>query len=95
MYAIVCFDRPDSAALRDQHRGAHQKFLSENSKKILFGGPLKNTPDGPSTGALIVVDCATRQEAEAFIAADPFHRGGVYETVSVRVFKQVFPRARS
>lgn len=95
MYAIICFDRPHSAVLRDAHRAAHQKFLSENSKKILFGGPLKNAADGPSTGALIVVDCATRQEAESFIAADPFYRAGVYETVSVRAFKQVFPQARS
>jgi uncharacterized protein YciI len=52
---------------------------------------LKNTPEGASTGALIVVDCATRPEAEAFIAADPFYRGGVYESVAVRAFKQVFP----
>ena len=41
MYAVICFDRPDSAALRDAHR---------------------------------------------------FYRGGVYESVSVRAFKQVFPR---
>jgi uncharacterized protein len=91
MYAIVCLDRPDSAALRDAHRTAHQKFLSENSSRIVFGGPLKNTPDGASTGALIVVDCATRAEAEALIGADPFYRGGVYESVAVRAFKQVFP----
>ena len=43
------------------------------------------------TGALLVVDCATREEAEAFIAADPFHRAGVYESVTVRAFRQVFP----
>lgn len=91
MYAIVCFDRPDSAALRDQHRTAHQKFLGDNSNKIVFGGPLKNTADGPSTGALIVVSCATREEAEKLIGADPFYRGGVYESVAVRAFKQVFP----
>ena len=92
MYAILCFDRPDSAALRDQHRAAHQDFLKLNNKKIVFGGPLKNTADGPSTGALIVVDCATRAEAEALIGADPFYRGGVYESVAVRAFKQVFPQ---
>ena len=91
MYAIVCFDRPDSAALRDAHRAAHQDFLKQNSKKIVFGGPLKNSPDGASTGALLVVDCATREEAEALIGGDPFYRGGVYESVAVRAFKQVFP----
>src|SRR5262247_1825614 len=63
MYAIVCFDRPDSASLRDAHRADHVKFLDLHKKQIVFGGPLKSTPDGPSTGALIVVDCATRKEA--------------------------------
>jgi uncharacterized protein len=92
MYALICFDRPDSGALRDQHRAAHQEFLQQHSGKIVFGGPLRNVPDGASTGALIVVDCATRKEAEAFIAADPFQRGGVYESVAVRAFKQVFPQ---
>jgi uncharacterized protein YciI len=93
MYAIVCFDRPDSAALRDQHRAAHQEFLKKHAEKIVFGGPLKNTPEGASTGALIVVGCATRQDAEAFIAADPFYKSGVYESVAVRAFKKVFPSA--
>ncbi len=92
MYAIVCFDRPDSAALRDEHRADHMKFLESRSQQIVFGGPFKNTPDGASTGALIVVSCATRKEAEDFIGADPFYRGGVYESVAVRAFKQVFPR---
>jgi len=91
MYAIICFDRPDSAPLRDQHRAAHQDFLKNNQHKIVFGGPLKAIGDGPSTGALIVVDCASRAEAEALIGADPFYRGGVYESVAVRAFKQVFP----
>ena len=92
MYAIVCFDRPDSASLRDTHRAAHQEFLRANSEKIVFGGPLKSHPEAASTGALIVLDCATRKDAEAFIGADPFYRNGVYESVAVRAFKQVFPQ---
>ena len=92
MYAVICFDRPDSAALRDTHRAAHMEYLNANAARIAYGGPLKNAADGPSTGALIVLDCATREEAEAIIGADPFYRAGVYESVSVRAFKQVFPR---
>jgi uncharacterized protein YciI len=91
MYAILCFDRPDSASLRDAHRTAHQEFLKQFSKQIVFGGPLKNTPEGASNGALIVVNCASRDEAQALIASDPFYRNGVYESVAVRAFKQVFP----
>ena len=94
MYAIICFDRPDSARLRDAHRAAHVEFLNANAARIVFRGPLKSAADGASTGALIVVDCATREEAEALIAADPFKKGGVYESVSIRAFKKVFPAAR-
>jgi hypothetical protein len=92
MYAIVCYDRPDSASLRDAHRAAHMEYLKTNSAKVVFGGPLKNTPDGPSTGAIIVLNCTTREQAEAFIKGDPFQRNGVYESVAVRAFKQVFPQ---
>ena len=92
MYAILCFDRPDSASLRDAHRAAHLEYLKANGEKIVFGGPLKNAPEGASTGALMVVSCPTRKEAEAFIGADPFYRNGVYESVAVRAFKQVFPQ---
>jgi hypothetical protein len=92
MYAVICFDRPDSAALRDAHRAAHVEFLNANSARIVFGGPLKHAAEGPSTGALIVVNCASRAEAETLIGADPFYRGGVYESVAVRAFKQVFPQ---
>jgi uncharacterized protein YciI len=42
--------------------------------------------------ALIVVNCPTREAAEAFIGDDPFYRNGVYESVAVRAFKQVFPQ---
>ena len=54
MYAIICFDRPDSARLRDANRAAHVQFLNTNASRIAFGGPLKGSADGPSTGALIV-----------------------------------------
>jgi len=94
MYAIICFDRPDSARLRDAHRAAHVQFLNANAARIVFGGPLKGSADGPSTGALIVVNCSTREEAETLIGADPFYAGGVYESVSIRAFKQVFPAPR-
>ena len=91
MYAIVCFDRPGSASLRDANRAAHVAFLEKHAKTIVFGGPLKNSAAGASTGAIIVVNCATREDAEAFIKDDPFLRSGVYESVAVRAFKQVFP----
>ena len=72
MYAILCFDRPDSASLRDSHRAAHLAFLEKNSARIVFGGPLKNTPDGASTGALIVCDSPLGEVGEVLQVAFGF-----------------------
>src|SRR5205085_9587763 len=89
MYAIICFDRPDSARLRDSHRAAHVQFLNTHAARIVFGGPLKGSAECPSTGALIVGNCATREAAEALCGGHPVHAGGVYERVSSRACHQV------
>ena len=41
MYAIICFDRPASAALRDANREAHMAHLEANVEKITFAWTIK------------------------------------------------------
>jgi DNA-binding FadR family transcriptional regulator len=43
-------------------------------------------------GAIIERQRRSLGDAEAFIAADPFLKAGVYESVAVRAFKKVFPQ---
>ncbi len=93
MFAVICFDRPDSARLRDANRARHLEHLEANLDKIAFAGPLKNDEDGPSVGTLIVLDVGDRAAAEAIAHADPFYEAGVFESVVIRPFKKVFPRA--
>ena len=91
MYALICFDRPGSAPLRDVHRIAHMAYLEANVGRIVLAGPLKAEDGVASTGAIFILDVATREDAEAFVDADAFNTGGVYESVVIRPFKKVFP----
>jgi hypothetical protein len=93
MYAVICFDRPASAPLRDAHRDAHMSYLDANIDSIVFAGPLKSEDGVASIGAIFILDVATREDADAFIGADAFNTGGVYESVVIRPFKKVFPAA--
>ena len=93
MYAVICFDRPESAHLRDAHRDAHLAHLNANVDRVVLAGPLKAEDGVASTGAIIILDVTTRQDAEAFVNADAFYTGGVYESVVIRPFKKVFPPA--
>ena len=98
LYAIVGEDRADSLAARLAARPAHLerlKALQEEGRMILAGPcPAIDSPDpGPAgfTGSLIVAEFASLEAAKAWADADPYVAAGVYEKVSVKPFKKVFP----
>ena len=98
LYAIVGQDVPDSLAARLTARPAHVerlKTLQQQGRMILAGPfPAIDSPDpGPAgfSGSLIVADFASLEAAQAWAAEDPYVAAGVYQSVSVKPFKQTMP----
>jgi len=100
LYAIVGEDVPDSLENRLASRPAHLARLIEleAAGRMVLGGPLPaiDSPDpGPAgfAGSLIVAEFDSLAAAQAWAEADPYVAAGVYARVTVRPFKQVFPRS--
>jgi len=100
LYAIVGEDVPNSLEKRLASRAAHLARLTEleAAGRIVLGGPLPaiDSPDpGPAgfTGSLIVAEFDSLAAAQGWADADPYVAAGVYGRVTVRPFKQVFPRS--
>lgn len=98
LYAIVGEDRADSLAARLAARPAHLerlKTLQDEGRMILAGPcPTIDSPDpGPAgfSGSLIVAEFTSLEAAKAWADADPYVAAGVYEKVTVKPFKKVFP----
>ena len=98
LYAIVGNDRADSLAARLAARPAHLerlKTLQDEGRMILAGPcPSIDSPDpGPAgfSGSLIVAEFTSLEAAKAWADADPYVAAGVYEKVTVKPFKKVFP----
>ena len=98
LYAIVGKDRADSLAARLAARPAHLerlKTLQDEGRMILAGPcPAIDSPDpGPAgfSGSLIVAEFTSLEAAKAWADADPYVAAGVYEKVTVKPFKKVFP----
>ena len=74
-------------ALVTATRPAHRAYLTGllDAGKLAYAGPFE---DG--SGALIVYVCASREDAEGLIAADPFHAAGVFHRHTLKPWKQVF-----
>ena len=87
IFAIHYTYGPAKAAVRDQHRPLHREWLAEEFKagNVLMTGPY---PDG--SGALILIRGSDLDEAEAFIANDPFNAHQAIDGVRVVEWTQVY-----
>ncbi|EXJ13228.1 YciI family protein [Imhoffiella purpurea] len=98
LYAIIAVDHPDSLGARRQARPAHLERLQalQDAGRLVLAGPhpaidSPDPGDAGFTGSLVVAEFSDLSAAESWAAADPYVAAGVYRTVSVKPFRQVFP----
>lgn len=91
MFAVYCIDKPRSAELRQVTRPAHLAYIKTFAHNIALAGPIVSDDDVSSLGGLLLVHFNSRAEAEAFIRNDPYTKAGLFESISVKRFRQVVP----
>lgn len=89
-YVIQTFDKPNHGHVRVANRAEHRKYLEDNAHRILASGGMMTDDGGDGNGAITIVDTEDRQEAEKFIADDPFSRVGLFERVVVTRWRKAF-----
>lgn len=89
LFAIACTDKPGALELRLATRPAHLEHLKAQQSRILLGGPVLDAAGNPC-GSLLVVEAADRAAAEAFAAADPYAKAGLFESTVIRPYRVVF-----
>ena len=99
LYAILSQDVADSLEKRKSARPDHLKRLQDlqDVGRLVIAGPHpaidSNTPDEAGfTGSLVIAEFPTLQDAKKWADNDPYITAGVYQHVSVKPFKQVFPQ---
>ena len=86
LFALICTDKPGSAAIRAENRPAHLDCL-KGSDAVRMAGPFLQGE--AMTGSLVVIEVDTRAEAEAWAAADPYARAGLFADVRIEEWKKV------
>lgn len=89
LFALICTDRPGGLDLRMATRPAHLAYLERETARIVCAGAMLDA-EGKPGGSLLVVEAADRAEAEAFAAADPYAKAGLFESTLIRPFRQVY-----
>jgi uncharacterized protein YciI len=89
-YVIQTRDKPDRPNLRAETRAEHLAFLDANKDKLLAGGAVINDDGTGGHGGVIILDTDDREEAEKFIADDPFTKAGLFESITVTRWRKAF-----
>ncbi|MFT3714997.1 MAG: YciI family protein [Gordonia sp. (in: high G+C Gram-positive bacteria)] len=86
-FAVEYTYDPAAAALRDEHRPAHRRFLGEGHEagRVLLSGPYA---DG--TGALLMIAADDEQAVADYLATDPFALVGAIGATRITAWTQVY-----
>jgi uncharacterized protein YciI len=84
---LFCQDRPGALQIRLDTRASHLAHI-EATGVVEMAGPLLG-PDGQMAGSLIILDVDALAEAEAWAAADPYAKAGLFESVRIIEWKKV------
>lgn len=89
LFALICHDVEDGFELRKQTRPAHLEFLA--AQNVRFAGPMLSDDQSKPVGSIVVIECDNLDDAKVIAAKDPYNEAGLFQSVSVRPFKQVIP----
>ena len=92
LYVIFCTDKADHAHVRAATRPDHLDYLSAHEDSFIAVGPTLTDDGGGMNGSLLVVDFPDRQAADDFARGDPYAKAGLFESVVIRPWKQVYPK---
>jgi uncharacterized protein len=87
LFVLVCIDKPNSRELRAANRQAHLDY-ADATGVVFLGGPFLDA-EGDMTGSLIILTVPAMAAAEAWAAADPYVKAGLFESVTIRAWKKV------
>ncbi|MDA0654344.1 MAG: YciI family protein [Proteobacteria bacterium] len=88
LFAIVAIDRPGRLDRRRATRDKHLAHLKTLGDRLRIAGPF-TAEDGTPCGSMLVIEADDLDAAEALAAADPYFAAGVFESVTVRPWKNV------
>ncbi|MFC4595794.1 YciI family protein [Sphingobium tyrosinilyticum] len=88
LFLVQCRDVPEGASLRAQHRHDHLAHVRGSGQTRLAGGVLGE--DDAIVGSWLVIEAANQAEAQAWCAADPFRKAGVYADVTITPVRMTY-----
>lgn len=87
LFVIHGIDKPDTD-IRERLIETHRAFLKTCGLSIISSGPLVDDTGEKMVGSLIIAEAESRDEIDAFLAAEPMVQAGLYDSLTVTRWHQ-------
>lgn len=94
-FLIETYDRPGHEHVRLRERDKHLEYLDGRQHLILAAGAKLSDDGERADGGIYLIDVDTREEAEEFIANDPFNKADLFEKVVVQRWRKAYLDGRN
>ncbi len=92
IFSFILIDKPDAGELRQRIRPEHKAYLAGVAERMAFAGPLVADDGQTMLGSLLAIDFPSRDAAHAWLADEPFTRAGLYASVTIHAFVNLWPQ---
>lgn len=90
-YLIRCLYRPGGAQARLPIRADHIRHMLAWLPQTVFGAAMLDDEGAQPSGMVVALDVPSRDEAQRFIAAEPYNAAGLFGSVQITPLVQMTP----
>jgi len=88
LFVATCIDKPPSLETRKENRPAHLAYLNGLGARVKIAGALLSSDCETPIGSMVIFEGESEEEIRALLAKDPYALAGLFETVTVKPWRQ-------
>ena len=88
LFIAICVDKPQSLEKRLENRPAHLAYLKSLGDKVKIGGAMLTEDFKTPTGSMLIFEGESEADIRAILAEDPYAVAGLFESVTVKPWRQ-------
>ncbi len=88
LFIATCVDMPHSVEKRLANRPAHLAYLDGLGAKVKIGGAILADDHLTPVGSMLIFEGDSEPDIQAIVAEDPYTVAGLFESVTVRPWRQ-------
>jgi len=88
LFIAACVDKPHSVEMRLANRPAHLAYLDGLGAKVKIGGAILGEDHLTPVGSMLIFEGDSEADIQAILAEDPYTLAGLFESVTVRPWRQ-------